>query len=179
VAPHPRPTPRSERKGDLSDAYDAYDERNEIPIFDATPAASAAPKAQANPVDAPTECTIGRFNRADGLVALARSFLAGNTNKNPFEVVVTIGIDALKGAALPEDSLALIADGTWMPAESVRRLVATPALFRWSRTRTATHSASVDERARSQHRSNARCSSATRAVGFLVVRTLSSPRGIT
>jgi hypothetical protein len=63
-----------------------------------------------------------RFNRADGLVALARMFAAGDTTRTPFEVVVTVGLDALRGTCPANDAIAVISDGACMPAETARRL---------------------------------------------------------
>lgn len=67
-----------------------------------------------------------RFDRADGLVALAQATLRGDApERSPTEVVVTIPRAALAAeaaAGATPDTLGVLADGTCVSAETARRL---------------------------------------------------------
>ncbi len=63
-----------------------------------------------------------RFNRADGLVSLARRFVTGDVPRSPFEIVVTVTADAVQGGAREEDAIAMLDDGGCVAAETARRL---------------------------------------------------------
>lgn len=63
-----------------------------------------------------------RFDRADGLVALARRFAMGDSARSPVEVIVTVSASTLIADANGNDAVAVLGDGTCLSPEAARRL---------------------------------------------------------
>ena len=64
-----------------------------------------------------------RFNRADGLVALARRYAMGTSSRTPIEIVVTVPATVLQDGVLTDDErIAVLADGTAIEGNTARRL---------------------------------------------------------
>lgn len=63
-----------------------------------------------------------RFDRADGLVALARRFAMGDSARSPVEVIVTVSASSLVADVSDEQALAVLGDGTCLSPDAARRL---------------------------------------------------------
>jgi hypothetical protein len=64
-----------------------------------------------------------RFDRADGLVAMAQGFSAGGHAKSPIEVVVTVPASALRhGAVIDVMNVGVLPEGDCIEGETARRL---------------------------------------------------------